>query len=277
MGTDKTGGAGWIGAATGAATGIIGMLGQKKREKRALNNQKHLMGIQTENQKKLNQHGSDLQYEMWKKTNYPAQMGMLKEAGLNAGLLYGQGGSGGATTGSQAGGSAQGGNAPAPQSMELGTALQGALTAAQIDNIKADTKNKEATADSTRGGEGTIGESQINKTNIETKIKEWEELYAERRESADVNKLEMDMDIAQRENLIGDRTMYDRIEKIKNEAIGTEIENRAKEQGIKLSKQQESRLWHQIRQEWVKAGLQGLDIIVKGRLKDIGRINKKGK
>jgi len=57
-------------------------------------------------------------------------------------------------------------------------------------------------------------------------------------------------------------------------AIEKEVDIRAKEQGINLSKQQEYQLWHKIRQDWVKAGLQGLDIIVKGRLKDIGKAGK---
>jgi len=65
-------GMGWIGPAVGAASGLIGMLGQKKREKRALANQRKLMADQLANQKSLNEHGHDLQFEMWKKTNYPS-------------------------------------------------------------------------------------------------------------------------------------------------------------------------------------------------------------
>jgi hypothetical protein len=45
---------------------------------------------------------------------------------------------------------------------------------------------------------------------------------------------------------------------------------------IKLNEQQKEQLWHKIRQEWVAQGLRGLDIIVKGRLKDIGKGKVKG-
>lgn len=128
----------------GAGAGAAGMFGQRRREDRSFRRQKEMMGIQFRNQQHLNQQGHDLQYDMWKKTNYPSQMSMLKEAGLNPALMYGMGGQGGMTTGNQGGGSAASGNAPQPQPMELGTAMQAALLDAQRKNIEADTKNKEA-------------------------------------------------------------------------------------------------------------------------------------
>ena len=114
-----------IGAGAGVITSVLGMLGQKKREKRAMQNQRELMDLQTRNQMNLNEQGQKLQMKTWEETNYPAQMKMLKEAGLNPGLIYGQGGAGGSTTGSQGGGSASGGNAPAPQHMDLSAIRQG--------------------------------------------------------------------------------------------------------------------------------------------------------
>ena len=138
-------------AGIGAATGILSMLGQKGREKRAMKNQQKLMGVQFQNQKDLNLQGHDLQFDMWKKTNYPAQMEMLKEAGLNPALMYGMSGGGGTTAGSQGGGSAQGGNAPAPQPMEIGNMLQASLLKAQKENIEADTENKKAQTTKTAG------------------------------------------------------------------------------------------------------------------------------
>ena len=79
------------------------------------------------------------------KTNYPAQMAMLKEAGLNPGLIYGHAGSGG-VTGSPAGGSAAIGNAPAPLPwpLDIGSAM---MLAAQIKLMQAQAKKTEAEAD----------------------------------------------------------------------------------------------------------------------------------
>lgn len=154
-------GANWAAPAIGAGMGILGMLGQKKREKRAMNNQRELMGVQFRHQQELNQQGHDLQKKMWEETNYPAQMQMMEEAGLNPGLMYGMSGGGGTTTGSQGGGSAQSGSAPAPQPMELGTAIQAATTAASIELMKANADKAKAEAENLRGGEGTLGASQI--------------------------------------------------------------------------------------------------------------------
>jgi len=137
-------------AIAGAATGAISMLTQRKREKRSFENQKKLMNLQMRNQMELNKQGQEIQLDTWEKTNYPAQLAMIKEAGLNPSLLYGMGGTGGSTTGGQAGGSASGGSAPAPQPMELANILSAAklkaeteLLQAQKENLLADAKKKE--------------------------------------------------------------------------------------------------------------------------------------
>jgi hypothetical protein len=137
------------GAAAHTATGVLGMIGQRKREDRAMKNTQRLMDVQMRNQKMLDKYGQELQLDTWKKTNYPAQVGMLKEAGLNPALLYGNGGQGG-VTGGQGGGSAAGGSAPAPQYMplELGNALmlgqQIKLMQAETEKVKAETENVNA-------------------------------------------------------------------------------------------------------------------------------------
>jgi hypothetical protein len=130
----------------------IGMLWNNMQSNTAFGRQRHLMDIQQlkqqelnqqqyENQRRLNDQGAKIQEEMWRKTNYPAQVKMLKDAGLNPALLYGMKGGGGVTTGSQGGGSAQGGSAsggtaPMPNYMDLG----------QMALLNADIKLKEAQA-----------------------------------------------------------------------------------------------------------------------------------
>lgn len=163
----------------GLATGVQ-MIGQKAREKRAMENQQKLMGIQLGNQQtlnaeqfarqqELNRMGHELQMEAWRKTNYPAQLSMLKEAGLNPALLYGQGGAGGSTTGSQGGGSAQGGsaqggNAPAPQPMDLGNMLLGA----QMQLLKAQARKTEEEANVIETTGVKEAETRISKMIAET-------------------------------------------------------------------------------------------------------------
>ena len=158
-----------VSAGIGAASGMLGMIGQKKREKRALNNQKELMGLQHKNQRNLNQQGHDLGKEMWEHTFMPIDA--INEKGMNPALLYGQSGAGGTTSSGQSGGSAASGSAPAPQPMEIGQMTQAAMTAANIELAKSQAEKNRAEASSIKGGEGTIGESTINKANAETKLK----------------------------------------------------------------------------------------------------------
>jgi hypothetical protein len=118
----------------------IGMLGGEVGSKRNYKYNKKLMAIQLENQQALNQQGHDLQMDMWNKTNYGAQIGHMRNAGLNPGMMYGMSGGGGTTTGSQGGGSAASGSAQQWKAMDL----QNALVGAQVENIKQDTENKKA-------------------------------------------------------------------------------------------------------------------------------------
>jgi len=157
------------GALIGAGGSALGMIGQRQREKRAMSNQKELMGIQLQNQQQLNKQGQEMQLDTWKKTNYSAQMQEMKQAGLNPALMYGMSGGGGATTGSQGGGSAQSGSAPTPQPMDIGMMIQAALAAAEIKLKEAQTENVKATTEST--GQDVVSktfDNEINAANRET-------------------------------------------------------------------------------------------------------------
>jgi hypothetical protein len=124
-------------AAIGAAGGLLGMIGQGNRAKKAHNRNKELMGMQLRNQQALNRQGQELQMKTWRDTGYSAQMEMMKEAGLNPALMYGMSGGGGQTTGSQGGGSASGNSSHAP--MDIGASVQASLAAAQVGKIVAET------------------------------------------------------------------------------------------------------------------------------------------
>ncbi len=139
---------------TGAAA-----IAQSARGKKAHKRSKELMGIQMDNQMKLNDQGSQLQLQQWKDTNVGAQMKMIKEAGLNPALMYGKGGAGGATTGSQSGGSASAGQSHAP--MDIGAITQAALAASQMAVNKSQANKNDAEASSISGNEGTVGASVI--------------------------------------------------------------------------------------------------------------------
>lgn len=282
----------------------IGMIGQKKRENRALKNQTKLMGIQKKNQMELNEQGYDLQKRMWDETNYQAQMNNIKGAGLNAGLIYGMKGGGGVTTGSQGGGSAQGGNAPSPQPMEIGNKMQAvaqlALLNAQRKNIEADTFNK------LKSGDNQYEQSEEKRyKNIVTKQYGLDaELYeaSNRKDAAlvegqykyegntgkdDVRNKAFDMEDAKYRNAINEadikeveariakETEEDVKNKIAYEAASTQMDKAVKEQQINLSKEQERKIWHDIWTNWTNAGFNGLGKIINAALiKNLKSIKK---
>ena len=122
-----------IGEIIGLGLGTLGNLA-------GVNQQRDMMNLQYNNQRKLNEQGLKMQKEMWDYTNYENQVEHMKNAGLNVGLMYGGSGGGGATTGSQGGGSASAGNAPV---MDLG---QNLMQGAQLELIKAQTEKTKAEA-----------------------------------------------------------------------------------------------------------------------------------
>ena len=138
-GAQSGGGTPW-GAIASGGLGILGMIGQKKRERRQVAHQKELMDYQKGNQMDLNMQGYNISKQLWEDTNLQAQVEQAQKAGLNPGLLYGQGGQGGSTSG-QGGGSAQSGSAPKAEfPMEIGAALQAAQLAEQLRLMKAQAK-----------------------------------------------------------------------------------------------------------------------------------------
>lgn len=126
-----------MGILTGIAAGAqaIGGLMQRKSEKKAAT-------TQYQRTKELQDRAHEQQKEMWNYTNYPNQVKMMKEAGLNPALMYGQGGGGGTTAGS-----GNMGSVSQEQVSNVGAnAAQAAMMLAQIENVKADTKVKEKEA-----------------------------------------------------------------------------------------------------------------------------------
>lgn len=248
--------------AVGVGTGLLGMIGQRARERRAVKNQEHLMGVQLKNQQVLNEQGNELQMDMWNKTNYGAQMEHLKDAGLNPSLMYGMKGGGGVTTGSQGGGSAQGGNAPAPQPMEIGTMLQASLLNAQTEKIKAETENLKRDAE-LKGEQTTETYQRGYGTFLENIIKKWE-----MGDSGDVQMVgnkKYGWEGMTETSVRGQRAILDNEnKKLSNDEImqklkNMEVEKILNEADIKLTEEQTRQVYHKILQDWANTGLKVLD------------------
>lgn len=157
-----------LGEAAHAGMGLI--LGGIN-DRRQLRQQQKLQEMQIAGSKELTKYNTDMQMEMWKNTNYPAQMEMMKKAGLSPGLMYGIGGGGGTTAnisqGQASGGDAPKGGAEATQMMAMG--LQNSLLNAQRENIEADTENKKA--DTVNKGKDTeLKSTQISTMDVANEI-----------------------------------------------------------------------------------------------------------
>ena len=272
---------------TGAQVGggLLTMIGQRKREERAMQNQEKLMGLQLRNQMQLNEQGQRIQQETWEKTNYPAQMKMLKDAGLNPGLLYSKGGSGG-VTGSQGGGSAASGNAPAPQmmpNMDIGNSVR---TATEILLAKAQARKTNAEAEVIETYGGKQAETSINKmiaetTNEQTKnklmeiesdIAEIEKANRQYRITAEVNNVIERTNQLRISNELTQEQFDSIVEETRQKARGAALENTLTESKIKLTDAEKQEIFTTLQQKWVELGLKEISVTQEQQKIDIDRL-----
>lgn len=254
-----------IGAAgIGAAGGALGWIGQNEREKRSVRNQKD-----------LNLYGQKLGMKNWHETNYGAQVDEMNKAGLNPSLMYGSAGQGGSTQ------AASGGAAPQPQPFDIG-AMEGLLAQSTIELNKSQAEKNLAEADSTRGGEGTTGASEIvknqaaalnltegaksekDKRNLmraQTSLTDWNAEVANysfadvvasakweaRRTKAQYRKAAVEANVAE-------ETQNSQVKQIDANVVMTITDAKLKESGIVLNETKSRQLAAEISQEWEKIG-----------------------
>jgi len=248
-----------------AGTTIGSWIHNNRQRKKALADQKNLMALQLQNQQTLNQQqyekqrllneqGQEIQMDTFKRTGPGAQLGMLKDAGLNASLLYGKGGMGGSTLGSQTGGSAgggsaAGGSAPAPNYIDIVNASSAAadikLKEAQARNLNVDSDNKEG-----KGGDKLQSEINNLKAGTDLIISQVQTENVKREGIAIDNALKnIDLYINDKTKEFKIESVEQELEKIKNSNLqiieqtrGSNIENNKKEElirrQIKLNNQQ---------------------------------------
>ena len=158
-------------AVGGAVNAGMGMVLGAYNDRRQLKQQDKLLKQQEGYNRNAAQFSHDLQYDMWQKTNYPAQMEQMKKAGLNPALMYGMGGGGGSTTGSATQSAPQGGGAPAGGGealamMQMG--MQREMMQAQIDLTKAQAEKAKVEAGKIGGVDTQLAEAGITKIIAET-------------------------------------------------------------------------------------------------------------
>lgn len=218
----------------------MGLLLEGHNDRRQLRQQGKLQALEIQGQQQMTDYNMAKQLQMWKDTNYKAQMNELKQAGLNPGLIYGMSGGGGVTTG-QATGNVTGGKAPEGGNEVvnmLGMGIQRELLEAQkanieanTENIKADTANKPLTGKNIEASTGNLlqgienAKSQQALTEVQTAIANIEEHIAGTTQNHIVAQIYSATKILRNDQTISDTTVNDKIKEIKAQAIGALLEN----------------------------------------------------
>lgn len=198
------------------ASAILGIGLGDYNDNRQQRQQKALQDIQIEGQKEMTDYNMQKQLQMWHDTNYGAQVDELNKAGLNPGLLYGKGGSGGTTTGS-ANGSVSGGSAqqnPGEVQQMMAIELQTQLQQAQIEVMKSQAEKNLADAKATSGVQTDVGKQNIVESQARTQT--LMQGYDNMRQDYEIKRLEVTMKNI--ENFEKQSTQADRMSYIGSQA-----------------------------------------------------------
>lgn len=247
-----------------AAQGAIGIgvqrIGAKYDRKQQLKTQEAMMGLQMKGMKEMSEFEQQQQMEMWENTGYGAQMDQLKRAGLNPGLIYGQGGAGGQTVG-HGGGTPSGGTAPYIDTTGMGMqmGMQMRMQEAQIRLMESQARKTDVEADITGGvGKDKIvneieaikagiknTEAQEGYTRIQTELGKLQgditsKTFDEQVKAiqATSQKITQELAMLKRQNKIGDDTIETTIDAIRQEYTGILLDNGLKQAGITLTQKQ---------------------------------------
>lgn len=140
---------GKAGQVIGAATGFKNLLGLsggnwEDQMEQQFQNEKEMMGLQNQYNQAMAQANHERNKQMWDYTNFENQRAHLENAGLSVGLMYGNGGAGGAST---AGGQGNGSGNPGTNAVGMG--LQAKALELQNKQIESQIALNMATAEKT--------------------------------------------------------------------------------------------------------------------------------
>lgn len=226
---------GQLGMMAASAVGgqALGMI----NDQRQIRQQKELNNIQMHGQMKMTDYNQGKQMEMWRDTNYDAQVKQMKKAGLNPALMYGMGGGGGTTanvnTGSVQGAQAPSGGRETQDIMAMG--IQSGLMEAQRRNIEADTEKKKVETVKTAGVDTDKTQAETNVIKLEAVLRDGV-LEAKIGEAQWILENTISQVLEQKaKTKVAQETIDAEINTIKARAVGAVIENLLKESNIEVN------------------------------------------
>lgn len=256
-----------------AAAGAIGPLmdafgiNAKRNDKRQINQQGKLQDLAIKGSKEMTDYQHDKQMQMWKDTNWAAQMAEAEKAGLSTAWLMGKGGGTAGSIGGAGMSVGAGSAADAASTQNAQTASQMAI--AQMENIEANTEKTKAETTKiggvdTANVEANTALTQANKAiqevaarvSNETEDKQIEAIVYAANEQ--VHKAREQFNKAE----VSQQSQQDTIKKIKAEAIGAGINNILMEAQVGKTRAETRATAEGIKQKWeqVSQGWKGLDI-----------------
>lgn len=238
---------------------------------------------QHERNKELQDRANESQKKMWEETNYSDQRRHMEKAGLNPGLLYGMGGTGGATTGAGSAGSAGMENQPnmgmydmaAAANQKKMTEAQVELAKTQADKNKAEAEkirgvdteeSKARTIDLTQGVENKKAQEQLTRaqqqlTGLQSKIAETQGKLDEQAFGDRLREIQWTADRAYNENEIAsneafvlEQTKWDRVEQITKATLMMNIEAALKQSDIEVNAAKIHEVTNGVMQKWAEVG-----------------------
>lgn len=236
------------GLASQAVGAGMGMLLGNYNDRRQREQQKDLQRIQIQGQKEMTDYQYEKQLQMWRDTNYKAQVEELNRAGMNPALLYGMSGGGATTTGSGSG-SVQGGSAPQGGGEAIagaGMGLQMAMMQAQKDLIEAQTKKTNVEAEKTAGVDTTKTATEIESLSqgienakvqaelgkVQTRLAKLDETIVQGTVTERIDRIVWeslrvleDLEMVSRNNYINKATQNAQIDIVRRTAIGALLKN----------------------------------------------------
>lgn len=204
---------------------------------------------------------NDYALDLWNKTGYKAQVEQMKAAGLSPGLIYGMGGTGGATVGNQ-GGSVNGPAAPAGGGEIMGLQLMGA----QRNLIQAETEKVKAEAAKIGGPDTGIATAEQTLRELQAKLHTETYWDSRNRIEAEAAKAISEANIADTQAEFQNETYQTRVGTIDAELIGLKLANELKREQKELTEAQTDAIIESVKQKWaeveIKQGKLDLDKFV---------------
>jgi hypothetical protein len=253
-----------FGSAIGQLGGFLGMGFNQMGQNQQNYNTQQFMAMQHSNQRNLNEQMQKIQQENWDYTNYENQVKHLKNAGLNVGLLYGQGGAGGSTMGGASGGSAAMGSAAQNNTPQvMAQMLQAMMMKSEIAKNESEANRNNADADKKRGVDTANTQADTQVKEMTTKNMELQNNLQSRsmEDVLDTIKYNRDTAVANSSKAITEAnvsasTKQAQIDKINAEAINEAFKLTLMKADVNLKDEQARAITQELAQEWERLSIE---------------------